>query len=255
MPRRRALLAACLAAAIMAAGCDLVGQQPRPAATPTNAAGPVVPRVSPKPSPLPKAADKAIAAFIARVQAGNLSYRATFKGQVRSTASILSTKGSLAVSGRNYGLVVDFTFPGQGLGRVEHRYVGGKAWLREGKQRWARFTGFLAEMSMSPLAAVVDESDVTLLQTIPARGGAPERYRIKVPTGFFHPALIPATNLSSQEIDRSELELVIGPQGGPASGHAEIRGRGRLTGQLQEIVIETNLTFTKVGTKVVVRAP
>jgi hypothetical protein len=34
-----------------------------------------------------------------------------------------------------------------------------------------------------------------------------------------------------------------------------VTGRGRVSGQLQEVVVEADLTFRNVGSRIVVRAP
>jgi hypothetical protein len=60
----------------------------------------------------------------------------------------------------------------------------------------------------------------------------------------------------AEAIDRSKLELVIEANGTPVSGKATITGRARVSGQLQEVGIVSDLTFSRVGSKsVVVKAP
>jgi hypothetical protein len=62
-------------------------------------------------------------------------------------------------------------------------------------------------------------------------------------------------NLTQETVTSGILELLIDDAGRPVSGSAKIDGTGRVSGQLQEIVIELNLTFTKIGQKVTVGAP
>jgi hypothetical protein len=249
-------LALGFAALIALGGCELV-QQPaptweladRPAATPK-------PSPTPAPDATPTPEEVAIAAFVRRATSGEMRYHATFRGDARGAATIVTTRGTIDVVGRNYNLVVDFRFgTPPSTTRVEHRYVGGKAWLRVGG-RWNKFSAFVSEWSMGPFAALIDESDVTFHGVIRARGETPERYRIQVPTGFFHPVLIPAFNVYAEAIDRSKLELLIEANGRPVSGTATITGRARVSGQLQEVGIVSDLTFSKVGSRsVTVRAP
>jgi hypothetical protein len=253
---RTRLLVLGLAVSVAASACGVVQQgapAQEPAATPTATDRPSPTR---RPEPTPSPGEEAVAAFVRRVTSGELRYRATFRGDARGSATIVTTRGTVDVVGGNYGLVVDFRF-GSPASRthIEHRYVGGNAWLRVGN-RWRKFTSFIGEWSMSPFAAVVDDTDVTLEGIVPARGEDPERYRVEIPTGFFHPVLIPAANLTAEAIDRSRLELVIEANGAPVSGLALITARGRVGGQLQEIVVESRLTFEAIGSKrVVVRAP
>jgi hypothetical protein len=258
VPRHRIhAVGACLLIALTA-GCQQAQPpaQPTPTRAVTPSAAPASVGPSVPPSAAPRAADAAIAAFLGRVQAGDLAYQATFRGRTRHAVDILTTVGSLDVAGADYRLVVEFTFSrGRGTERVEHRYVGGRAWLRIANGRWSRYKTFLAERSMSPLAAIVDETDIQLLGTERARGDVPERYRVEVPTTFFHPSLIPAGNLTAEAVDRSRLELLIEANGVPVSGSSTITGRGRVSGQLQEVVIEADLAFTRVGGAIVVRAP
>jgi len=79
--------------------------------------------------------------------------------------------------------------------------------------------------------------------------------RIQINSDPFHPSLIPAVNLTQETVTSGILELLIDDTGRPVSGSASIDGTGRVSGQLQEIVIELNLTFTKIGQKVTVSAP
>jgi hypothetical protein len=67
--------------------------------------------------------------------------------------------------------------------------------------------------------------------------------------------MIPAGNLTERAITDSKLVLLIDADGKPLSGTATITGRGRVSGQLQEIVIDLKVTFLKVGQKVTIAAP
>ncbi|HEY7735827.1 MAG TPA: hypothetical protein VH813_03460 [Candidatus Limnocylindrales bacterium] len=247
-------MATTVAAALVAAGCSLATQPTaKPVSTPT--ASPTPSRTaSPTIAPSPKPETAAIAAFLDEVASGKLTYQAAFRGRVRAAGDRLTTKGSLSVAGPAYALVVDFTFPRRGTQHIEHRFVGGRGWLRS-HGRWTRYSNFVAERSMSPFAAILDASDVTFLGVERGAGGTADRYRIQVPTGFFHPLLIPATNLTAEKIDRSRLELVIRADGVPVAGSSTVTGRGRVSGQLQEVVVEADLTFRNVGSRIVVRAP
>jgi hypothetical protein len=197
-----------------------------------------------------------MAAFVRRVTSGEFRYRAAFRGDTRGAISIIPTKGFVDVVGPNYRLVTDFTLTRpRSVERVEHRYVGGRAWIRR-DGRWARLTTFLEEWSMSPFAAILEPSDVTLLDVVRADGATPERYLVEVPSGFFHPLLLPFPNVVTEEIRDGSLELVIADNGVPISGTSSLSARGRVGGQLQELLIVTQLTFGSVGSRrIVVQAP
>jgi hypothetical protein len=255
MPGRRPrtlVVAACLAALVV--GACRPGEAILPTPEPTGAPTPVA--SSPTPEPTPGPHEAAIAAFVRRVSSGELRYRASFTGDTRGAISIIPTKGSIDVVGPNYRLVTDFTLTRpRSVERVEHRYVGGRAWIRR-DGRWTRLTTFLTEWSMSPFAAIVEEADVTLLDIVRAEGDTAERYLVEVPTGFFHPLLLPFANVSTEEIRSGTLKLVIAANGVPVSGTSMLSARGRVGGQLQEILVTADLTFGAVGSKrIVVQAP
>ena len=98
-----------------------------------------------------------------------------------------------------------------------------------------------------------NHGDVRYLGT--EKAGGKTVHRIQIDSAPFHPSLIPATNLSHETVTSGVLELLIDDSGRPISGSASVKGTGRVSGQLQEIVIELNFTFTKLGQKVTVSAP
>ena len=241
-----------LAALVMGCGATQPSQTsvdasrpPALVATPPASHGPAA-----SPSPAPQTA--AIAAFVKLVTKDNFAYQATFKGLSRHTTARIPVTGAFAVSGRDYRLTAAFKF-NDGTATVEHRYVDGKAWVRFVGQGWARLTNFTAAFSMSPFAHVKGVADVRYVGTEKV-GGKTVR-RIQIDSVPFHPSLIPASNLSQETVTSGILELLIDDAGRPISGSASVNGTGRVSGQLQEIVIELNLTFTKLGQKVTVSAP
>jgi hypothetical protein len=216
---------------------------PPPAATASRA-----PAASPTPAP----GSAAIAAFVKSVTGGKLSYVATVKGRSRHTTDRLPVKGSISVSGRDYRVAADFTFD-SGVGRVDHRYVDGKAWVRFDTGKWTRVNGFKAANSMSPFAAVTGIEAVRYLETTTVDGKT--RHRVEIDSVPLAPSLIPAVNLTKETVTRGILTLLIDDAGRPVSGTARVDGTGRVSGQLQEVIIELTLTFGKVGQKVTVSAP
>jgi hypothetical protein len=242
--------------AIVLAGCG---------ATPPTQAGTAVPSAPPisaapsaaasraapaSPGAAPETA--AIAAFVKLVTKTGFSYQVTFKGLSRHTTTKLPVKGAIAVSGRDYRVTADFTFE-NGTTGVEHRYVGGKAWVRFTGDTWRRLTGFMPAASMSPFASVAGVEAVRFSGTKKADGRT--LYVVQIASLPVSPILIPATNLSAETVTRSVLDLAIDDAGRPVSGTVSTTGTGRVSGQLQEIVIELDLTFTKIGQKVTISAP
>jgi hypothetical protein len=251
---RRGTSAMLLAIGLMAAGCgDAQPTSPGPAAL-GSAALPSTIAASQAPAPAPSQRPEvaAIGAFVKLVTKDNFSYQATFKGRSRHSADRLPVKGSLAVSGRNYRVTAAFTFR-DGTGRVEHRLVGGKGYVRFDSQPWRALKGFGQADSMSPFAEVRGVESVTFIGT--EQVGGRTLYRIQIVSVPLHPSLIPAGNLTKEVVTSGFLKLLIDGAGRPVSGTATINGNGRVSGQLQEIIIELNLTFAKVGQKVTISKP
>jgi hypothetical protein len=253
--RLAGIVSAVLALALGLAACDLVQQTSpaTPAAPSTSSAAPAPTRsagASVRPSEAPSVA--AIAAFVDLVGKSNFAYQVTFKGRSRHSTDRLPVKGTIAVSGKNYRVTASFTFR-DGTGTVDHRYVGGKAWLRLGNEKWRQLNGFKPSLSMSPFASVDAVGAVKYLGT--ETGGDRTLYRVEIKSVPVHPLLIPAVNLTKEAVSSGILQLLIDDAGKPVTGTVVIRGTGRVSGQLQEIIIELTLTFTKVGQKVTVSAP
>jgi hypothetical protein len=253
-PIGRSVSAALLAIALLGAGCgDAQPTSPVPAASasvvlPSTAAASHAP--APAPTKAPEAV--AIAAFVKLVTKDDFAYQATIKGRSRHSADRLPVKGSLAVSGRNYRVTATFTFSG-GTATVEHRLVGGKGYVRFETGPWQALKGFGQADSMSPFAEVRGVESVTFLGA--EKVGGRTLYRVQIVSIPFHPSLIPASNLTREVVTSGFLKLLIDDAGRPVSGTATIEGNGRVSGQLQEIIIELDLTFTKVGQKVTISKP
>jgi hypothetical protein len=161
-------------------------------------------------------------------------------------------KGSLAVSGPDYRVAASFTFE-DGVATVDHRFVKGKGYVRFDRGKWQTLVGFRAAQSMSPFVLVSGAAAVRFVGA--EKVGGKTLYRVEIPSVPFHPSLIPASNLTKEVVTRGVMQLLIDPAGRPVSGTATVEGTGRVSGQLQEIIIELDLTFTKVGQKVTVSAP
>jgi hypothetical protein len=208
---------------------------------------------SPTASPAQDPGRVAVKAFVALVTKKGFSYQATFTGDSRHTTDILPLRsGVLQVSGADVLVRVTFTFPNGDRPVVEHRYVGGKAWLREVPRAWTRMTLKAAD-SMAAFASVKTVADVTYHG--PKKDGSRTLYSVSFRSAIVNPRMIPAVNLSETVLSTPKLTLLIDAAGTPIRGTAEIDGRGRVSGQLQEIVIDLTVTFTKVGRAVTITAP
>jgi hypothetical protein len=251
---RGGVLSVIVAVALLGTGCGSAQpKQSTVAETDTGTpASTTAATQSPAPAPSQRPEVGAIAAFVKLVTKDSFSYQATFKGRSRHSASRLPVKGSISVSGRNYGVSATFTFS-TGTGKVEHRFVGGRGYVRFDNAPWRTLTGFGNADSMSPFAEVSGVESVQFLGT--QKVGARTLYSIRIVSVPLHPSLIPAGNLSKEVVTSGFLTLLIDDAGRPVSGTATIEGNGRVSGQLQEIIIELNLTFTKVGQKVTISKP
>jgi hypothetical protein len=193
-------------------------------------------------------------AFVKLVTSDGFSYQATFTGRSRHTTDILPvSKGLLQVSGGDVLVRATFTFPSKHAYTVEHRSVGGASWIRfDAKDSWHRVT-LKATDSMAAFAAIRAIQDVTYLG--PAVVGSTTYYRVSFRSAIVNPRMIPASNLTETTLTSPKLTLLIDAAGRPVRGTAEIDGRGRVSGQLQEIVIDLTVAFTKVGQPVAIQAP
>ena len=247
-----AVLAVLVIGVLAACGSSAVAPTGAPAPTTTarsSAAGSSAPAALAKPDP----GATAVKGFVGLVTKKGFSYQATFTGQSRHTTDILPiSKGLLEVSGDDVLVRATWKFP-TGSNAVEHRYVDGKAWVRYATaDTWHRLT-FRPADSMAAFAAIRSKSDVTYLGPITS-GGKPY-YKVSFRSAIVNPVLIPAGNLSDTVLTTPTLTLLIDAAGQPIKGTAQIDGRGRVSGQLQEIVIDLTVAFTKVGQAVSIKAP
>ena len=201
----------------------------------------------------------AIAAFVKSVTGGKLSYRMGFKGAVAATVDRLPIVGSMDVSGANFAssFTYDYSHDYRGVGkiRVQTREVARKGYARIGSAGWKTLSGYGKEDSNVPFAAVQSIDDVTFLGPTKAAGRV--AYRVSIPDAvLIHPGTI-VGNIASERVGRTTLELVIDDQGRPIVGDWKLVGRARIgaSGQLQEIVYDLHLTFSRIGVKVTIARP
>jgi hypothetical protein len=214
---------------------------------------PPTPTRRPTPPPTPSPADAAIEAFVALVTADDFSYVASVDGRSRHSADILPVEGSLSVAGADSRLVATFVFPeAGGEAEIDVRVVDGTTWYREVGFDWEQLGELTDEEAPNPFALLEDVDDVSLVEAI---DGDTPQYRVELESMVIHPGLIPAVNLSNESVDRTELLVVIDDAGRPLEASWSLRGKGRVSAQLQEIVIELELAFSKVGERITISAP
>jgi hypothetical protein len=240
-----ALLAACGSASPTPAATDQ--------ATAGTSASPAFVR-SPAPLASPDPGQAALTKFFTLVTGAGFAYQATFTGSSHHTVDILPiSKGLLQVSGSNVLVRATFTFKDGAQVTVEHRSVGGRGWIRYATEAWKGLTKFGPADSMAAFAAVHAPPDVVYLG--PVTAGGKTAWSVSMASVIVNPIMIPASNLTEIAVTSSKLILLIDAAGRPLSGTATITGRGRVSGQLQEIVIDLKLAFIKVGQKVTIAAP
>lgn len=238
--------------AALAAGCGQSTVSPSAAAT----IGPSVPAPAsarPTASPTVDPGTAALTAFVALVTKAGYSYQATFSGDDRHSTIILPiSAGLLEVSGKDVLVRATFTLRAH-RSVVEHRYVGGRAWLRyDTTDPWQELN-FPAADTMAAFGDIRSKADVTYLG--PVAAGESTLYKVSFRSAIVNPVLVPASNLTQQVVTSPKLTLLIDAAGRPIKGTAVIEGQGRVSGQLQEIVIDLAVTFTKLGQAVTIKAP
>jgi hypothetical protein len=207
------------------------------------------PTATPKP---PTAGELASAAFYDRVQGGKLTYHASISGNVAGAISGLTVEGSIDVAGDDYSEDLTFAFVTPPKVAVSVRVVGTRRWLRVDRGAWVKVSSSMA--SNSPFADPAAEDGVQFVRT--EQVGGKDLPNISMTGGLIiAPDLIPAGNLTNERVNKTNLEVVVDDAGTPLTASWRLDGEARVSGQLQGIRIEVDLTFTKVGSKLTIKAP
>ena len=257
VPRMLGVGAAMLAA-VLAGGC-----LPAPSAT-----SPAVPASSPsqgtqssaKPSASPRAFIAAIDAFVERVTSGKLTYHVAFDGSVRASINLLPIAGALDVSGDDFSssFTYDFSHDYTNVGkiRVQVRGVNGHGYVKSGAAAWRTIKNFGASQSYVLFKNVKAPSDVQYLGAVRVTGKT--LHKVAIPGALLiHPSTIPGMS-QKEQVDDTELAVVIDDAGRPRSGTWKLWGKSRVgegSGQLQRVEYDIDLTFSKVGSKITIRRP
>ena len=180
------------------------------------------------------------------------TYRVSFTGDSRHTTDILKVKGTLDVSGGDAAIAATFRFPRQGTGRSDYRLVNGTDWVRFDKGSWKGLKSPEPDVVLDPFAGLHDGSRVQYLGPVEGEDG---RHQVQLSGTYLHPVLIPAFNLTAEKITKTRLLLVTTAEGIPVRGTWTMRGQGRVSGQLQAIAIDLDLTFSKIGEPLTIKKP
>jgi hypothetical protein len=211
--------------------------------------------IDPTPTPTPKPltrGDLAAKAFFERVASGKLTYHASLRGEVAGAISGLTIDGALDVAGDDYSEVVTYSFLRPPKVAVSIRVVGSRRWVRVDRGGWEKVSSSMA--SNSPFADLSAENGVQLVRT--ERVGARDLHHVVVTGGLIiAPDLIPAVNLTNERINTTNLEIVLDDAGVPLTGSWRLDGEARVSGQLQGIQVNLDIAFSKVGSKLTIKAP
>lgn len=246
-----------LAALMVGAGL-LAGCAGRPLSLPTR------PPVSADPSrtvapPSPSAAatrapgQAAVDGLRARLSDDGFSYRVSVKGDVLATVSDLTLTGSISVAGKSSSSAMAYTFESGGRSNVATRIVGGSRWVRTDKGAWKK-TSLTTARTIDPFAGALTPGALTDAgpKTV---AGKPLR-AIRIQGGrLLDLTTIPAYNLTEEHVTSALLTVYVDRDGKPVSGHWIERGQGRVSGQLQEVDVDVDLTFSNVGGAITISAP
>ena len=261
----RARLGASTAAAIVAAA--LVGgclPPPRVASetiAPVGSAAATSPSaVAPPPTPAPRKEDAAIAAFAKQVASGKLTYHIAFTGEARASVNRLPIAGQMDVAGNDFSTNFTYDFepdyPGLGKVRIQVRGVDGKGWIKRGSAAWKALKTFGVEQSYVPFKTIDAATDVKYLGPVKLAGKTYHKIAV-LDALLIHPNTIPY-QIQKEVVKDTHLEVVIDDAGLPHSGTWTLRGQARIgvgNGQLQNVVYDLALTFSKVGSRISVKRP
>lgn len=208
-----------------------------------------------EPTPLPPF-EAAQQGFVAKVKAGDLTYHATLNGRVYGAGNDIPLVGSLDVAGADYQYTATYTIdlPKEAKHTFAIRYVAGTAWEQIDKGKWQENIAFKPNNTNSPFAFITRATDVRFTKTQTIDGRALHHVTL---TGSKLIGLdqVQAANLTNEDFKRSTVELLLDDDGNPVSGSIRIEGVGRVSQQLQEIIIVVDLIFSKLGADIVIEAP
>jgi hypothetical protein len=210
----------------------------------------IEPTPTPKPTPLSRG-QLAANAFFDRVEKGKLSYHTSLRGTVAGAISGLSIEGDMDVAGDDYSEDVTYAFITPPRIGVSIRSVGNRRWVKVDRGRWEKVSSSMA--SNNPFADLHTDG-VQLVRT--EHVGGKDLHHIAMTGGLIiAPELIPAGNVTNEKVIKTNVEVVVDDAGLPISASWRLDGEARVSGQLQGMRIEVDMLFTRVGSKLTIKAP
>jgi hypothetical protein len=209
--------------------------------------------VSPTVAPTLGPGEAAVAGLRARLSSDAFSYKVALKGDVLATVSDLTLTGSISMSGKDAASAMAYTFDFGGRTAVETRIVGGTRWIRVDKGKW-KAASYGASHLVDPFSGALAPGAIG--DAGPKKVGGKALRAIEIHGGhLLDLTTIPAYNLTEERVTSALLTIYVDAAGKPISGHWIERGQGRVSGQLQEVDVDVDLTFSNVGGSVSISAP
>lgn len=224
-----------------------------PTAPPVSIAPSPSVSTSPTPTPTLEPGEAAVAGLRARLGSAGFAYKVALKGDVLATVSDLTLTGSISMAGTDAASAMTYTFDLGSRTGVETRIVGGKRWVRVDKGKW-KASSYGSTHVIDPFSGALEPGAIG--DAGPKKVGGQPLRAIEIRGGrLLDLTTIPAYNLTEERVTSALLTVYVDPSGKPISGHWIERGQGRVSGQLQEVDVDVDLTFSSVGGNVTVSAP
>ena len=248
-----------IVAAILVGACAGASAPP-PSVPPASPSASAAVESSPPATRSPSPAETAIAAFVERITADDISYRVELDGSVAAAVERGKVTGRMDTEGHDWSMALTYDFreeyPGTEVIKVQAREVDGNGYQRDEGEDWRRLRGYTsAEQTALPFATVASAADVAFVETVEENGETRHHVRISGPV-VIPPRTIPGL-LTDEKVRTATLDLLIDDEGTPISGTWALDATGRVgdSGQLQQVVIDADLDFSRIGSDFKIEKP
>jgi hypothetical protein len=147
-----------------------------------------------------------------------------------------------------------YVFDRGGQGTIQTRWVKRVAYERLDNGGWRLRPAFDPTQVVDPFGPLTERGAAKYDSTKKIDGKTV--YVLVVDGGrLLDLTTIPAYNLTDEGVTSATWTLVVDADGHPISGSWMLRGKGRVSGQLQELLVELDVTFSKVGAKITISSP
>ena len=262
--RSRTAALALVIAVVFAPGLGGCGSSAHSAATPSlpvavpptgsdDSAGDAA---SPTPTPVPFSV-AVVKRFVDFAVRSHPSYHVALSGRFFATISAATLTGSVDVSGLDVATTTNYAFEDARLPDTTVRTIWAQraAYLKVGSGAWQRIAaGFGAATVVDPFGGADAPGTVTFVGARTVNGQTLSTLTVTAGR-LFDLTTIPAPNLSEEQVRFTTWTLVVDEVGRPVSGTYRLDGVGRVGSQLQQLVVELNATFSKVGSAITIQAP